>query len=73
MHDPKLSHWTIVKRIPIDLKFSINHGFLFSIHFDFIVHAYSNADWVGCLNDCRSTRGFCTILGMHLISLSSHK
>jgi hypothetical protein len=35
--------------------------------------AYSDADWVGCPNDSKSTGGFCVFLCPNLISCSSRK
>ncbi|KAF5459770.1 hypothetical protein F2P56_019690 [Juglans regia] len=73
MREPKLTHWTAVKRILRYLKHSINHGIFFPYTSNFSLHAYSNADWADCLDDHRSTGGFCIFLGCHIISWSSRK
>ena len=38
-----------------------------------ILRAFSNADWVGDLTDCKSTASYCFILGSSLISWRSKK
>ncbi|KAF5449399.1 hypothetical protein F2P56_029849 [Juglans regia] len=59
MHSPKASHWNAVKRVCPSSTFTLQ--------------AYSDSDWGDCLDDRRSTRGFCIYLGSHLISWSSKK
>ncbi|XP_040996025.1 uncharacterized mitochondrial protein AtMg00810-like [Juglans microcarpa x Juglans regia] len=73
MHDPKVTHWSTVKRILWYLKFSINHGLFFAKQYGAVLHAYSDADWADYPDNRRSTGGFCIYLGNHLISWSSRK
>jgi hypothetical protein len=37
------------------------------------VNAFSDADWVGCIDDQRSTGGFAVYLGSNLVSWSARK
>jgi hypothetical protein len=38
-----------------------------------LMSGFSNADWVGCLNDRQSTEGFAIFLGSNLMSWSARK
>lgn len=73
MHSPKVPHLSAVKRILWYLEATINYGLFFTSKSNFTLQAYSDADWGVCLDDCRSTGGFCIFLGQHLISWSSKK
>ncbi|KAF5470468.1 hypothetical protein F2P56_010982, partial [Juglans regia] len=73
MHCPKLPHWTAVKRILKYLKGTLNFGLSFKKSSKLNLQAYTDVDWAGCLDDRRSTGGFCIFLGHHLISWSSKK
>lgn len=44
MHDPKLSHWAVVKRILRYLKATINFGLLFKSQSSFWLYTYLDAD-----------------------------
>ncbi|RVW22681.1 putative mitochondrial protein [Vitis vinifera] len=39
----------------------------------FILHGYSDSDWVGCVDDMRSTSGYCFSFGYGIFSWSSKK
>ncbi|CAN6716351.1 unnamed protein product [Malus baccata var. baccata] len=55
-----------------DLSFAVNQGIWFKKS-PFHLTAYSDADWVGCMFDHRSTSGYCIYLGRNLISWSAKK
>ena len=72
MHAPSTTHWTVVKRVLRYLKDSVNHCLLYtkgSLH----PSAYFDSDWVGYLDDRRSTIGFAVFLGPNLISWCAKK
>ena len=73
MHCPTTPHWTIVKRILRYLKNTIHHGLLLHHSSSLSLHAYLDADWVGCPNDKKSIGSFCIFLGPNLISWSARK
>lgn len=70
---PTDAHWGAVKGIICYLKGTIHHGLHIHASSSFDLHAYSDADWARCLDDRRSTTGFCTFLGSNLLSWGSKK
>ena len=73
MAAPRSSHYDAVLRILRYLKGTIFDGLHFSSHSLLTLQAYSNADWAGDPIDCRSTTGYCFLLGDSLISWISLK
>jgi histone deacetylase 1/2 len=73
LHSPTLVHWTTVKRILRYLKYTLGIGLKIQKSPSMLVSAFSYADWVGCLDDRRSTGGFAIFLGYNLISWSFRK
>ena len=73
MHKPTVTHWSAVKRILRYLKQTISLGFLICRLSSSTLHAFSDLDWVGCLDDRRSTGSYCVFLGSNLLSWSSRK
>ena len=63
-----------VMRILRYLKSALGKGILFTKNVDCqSVDVYSDADWVGAINDKRSTSGYCTFVGGNLIIWRSKK
>jgi hypothetical protein len=73
MHDPRSSHLDAVNRILRYLKSCPGKGILFSNHGHLKVEGYTDADWAGCLDDRRSTSGYCVFVGGNLVSWRSKK
>jgi len=68
MHNPTVAHLKLVQRILRYLKGTIATGLHLSSKTTLELHAFSNADWAGCLTTRRSTTGYCTFLGTNIIS-----
>jgi hypothetical protein len=73
MHDPKSGHLDAVYRILRYLKSCPGKGIFFKSHGHLKVEGYSDADWASCLDDRRSTSGYCVFVGGNLISWRSKK
>jgi len=73
MHSPRETHWNLVKRILRYLRGTIDCGLVISSSTSTDLKAYSDADWGGCPDTCRSTSGYCVYLGDSLISWSSKR
>ncbi|KAL3564814.1 hypothetical protein D5086_032860 [Populus alba] len=71
MHQPKQSHWLCVKRILRYLKHTISYCLLLSCNNSFTFQAFSDADWVGDIDDRRSVGAYCVFLGSNFISWRS--
>ena len=74
MHAPRTTHLSAVKRIYRYLIGTVDHGLWLRPSKDVtIIIAYSDADWAGCPDSCRSTSGYAIFLGDNLISRRSKK
>lgn len=73
MHDPRTSHLDIVNRILRYLKSCPGKGILFLNHGHLKIEGFTDADWAGCLDDRRSTTGYCVFVGGNLVSWRSKK
>lgn len=70
---PTSTHWAACKKILRYLAGTSSAGLRFnkSSHMD--LQGFTDADWAGCVDDRRSTSGYCMFLGGNLISWSSKK
>ncbi|KAK8951433.1 hypothetical protein KSP39_PZI003591 [Platanthera zijinensis] len=74
MHAPRVSHLQAVERILRYLKAAPGQGLVYKTSNSILaLVAYSDADYAGSLDDRRSTSGFCTYFGGHLITWKSKK
>ena len=73
MHHPSDVHWQVVKRILRYLKDTYHFGLFLQPSLNFNITCYTDADWASCLDDRRSTSGYCLFLGSNLVSWSSSK
>jgi hypothetical protein len=70
---PRTLHWKAVKRIFRYLRHTPNFGFWYSVSSSLALHGFSDADFVGCRLDRKSTSGPCQFLGSSLVSWSSRE
>jgi hypothetical protein len=70
---PRTSHRQAVKRIFRYFCHTPNFGLWYSASSSLPLHGFSDADFVGCWLDRKSTSGTCQILGSSLVSWSSRK
>ncbi|GJZ75607.1 hypothetical protein Tco_0640072 [Tanacetum coccineum] len=70
---PTEKHLKVVKRIFRYLRQTINMGLWYSKDSGFELIAYSDADFAGCNDDCKSTSRGIQFLGDKLVSWSSKK
>lgn len=73
MHDPKEQHMNAVIRIIRYLKGCPGRGLLYKSNGNLQVECYTDADWAGCLDDRKSTSGYCTFVGGNLVTWRSKK
>jgi hypothetical protein len=66
-------HWIDVKRILRYVKSTLHTGFHIRKSSSTILSAFSDADWAGCSDDRKSTRGFTLFFGSNFISWSAKK
>lgn len=59
MHEPRSEHMEAVHRILRYLKGSPGKGLRFRSNGNLNIDGYSDADWASCLDDRRSTSGYC--------------
>ncbi|WVZ85689.1 hypothetical protein U9M48_032584 [Paspalum notatum var. saurae] len=73
MHDLRSGHLNAAYRILRYLKNGPGKGLMFKSHGHLNVEGYCDADWASCLDDRRSTSGYCVFVGGNLISWRSKK
>ncbi|WJZ91854.1 hypothetical protein VitviT2T_010894 [Vitis vinifera] len=74
MHNPGEQHMNAVMRILRYLKNAPGKGILFAKNVNHqSIEVYTDADWVGAVNDRRSTSGYFTFVGGNLATWKSKK
>ncbi|KAK6125405.1 hypothetical protein DH2020_040832 [Rehmannia glutinosa] len=71
--NPKQSHLSAVKRIFRYLKGTIQYGLFYPDNENFSLKGYSDSDYAGNIDDCKSTSGSCQFLGDCFVSWFSKK
>jgi Reverse transcriptase (RNA-dependent DNA polymerase) len=73
MHDPRISHLETVYQILRYLKGCPGRGVFFGKMGHMRVEVYTDANWAGCLDNRKSTSGYCAFVGGNLVSWRSKK
>lgn len=73
MHCASEIHLQAAKRIIRYIKGTVNYGIKFSQVQNFNFHGFSDSDWGGCLDDIKSTSGYCFSFGSGIFSWCSKK
>eukprot|EP00253_Pinus_taeda_P033721 PITA_33721 len=71
--NPKETHLQAVKRIFKYLQGTQNYGLWYPRYTDITLHAYTDADWAGSVDDRKSTSGGAFFMGSILVSWFSKK
>jgi hypothetical protein len=74
MHDPREPHLVTMKRVLCYLRRSLDFGLhLRRSASSSELTVYTDADWAGCSDTCRSTSGYAVFLDDNLVSWSSKR
>ncbi|KAH9715909.1 hypothetical protein KPL71_021251 [Citrus sinensis] len=73
MHCASEIHFQAAKRILRYFKGIIDYGIRFSQVKNFNLHGYSDSDWAGCVDDMKSTSGYCFSFGSGIFPWCSKK
>ncbi|XP_075080568.1 secreted RxLR effector protein 161-like [Nicotiana tabacum] len=73
MHCASEIHFQAAKHIIRYVKGTVNFGIMFKRALDFQFNGYFDTDWAGCLDDMRSTSGYCFSFGSGAFSWCSKK
>lgn len=73
LHSSTTEHSVAVKRILRYLKYMTKMGLKICKSASLLVSGFSDADWVGNIDDRRSTGGFAVFLEPNLVSWSARK
>jgi hypothetical protein len=73
LHCPTSVHWSAVKRILIYVRYTCSIGLRIGRSTSMLISAFSDVDWVGSVDDRRSTGGFAIYLGNNLVSWNARK
>jgi hypothetical protein len=73
MTTPKVEHWTTTKRVLRYVKGTLDFGILYNRSKDPRLCGYTDSDWVGSIDDRKSTSGYVFSLGTGAVTWTSKK
>ncbi|XP_014632947.1 uncharacterized protein LOC114420512 [Glycine soja] len=68
MHCASEVYLQAAKRVIRYVKGTLDYGIMYSLSHNFKLHGYSDSDWTGCIDDMRSTSGYCFSFGSGVFS-----
>jgi hypothetical protein len=68
MHDPREPHLTAMKRTLRYLQGILDYSLLLRRSASSELTVYTDVDWAGCLDTCRSTSGYVVFLSINFVS-----
>lgn len=73
MYDSRETHLHAIFRILRYIKYAPRKNLFFSKYDHLKIEAFTDANWIGSLNDKKSTIGYCTLVRSNLITWKSKK
>jgi len=68
MHAPIDSHWGVVKRILRYRRGMTTYGLHITHSSSFALHGFTDTDWAGSIDDCKSTGDYLVFFGQTPVS-----
>jgi hypothetical protein len=71
--EPRHEHWIAAKHVLRYIRGTINYGLIYTASSDIQLHGFTDSNWLGSVEDMKSTSGMCFILGFPMISWGNMK
>lgn len=73
MQKPLDQHGRVVEKLHRYIKDTKNFGLILKLSSNLLLRAFNDDDWASCIEDRKSTTGFCIFLGPNLVSWAARK
>ena len=73
MVDPWRVHWIVANHILCHIRGTVEYGLVYERMGSVQLAGFTDADWVRCVEDWKSTSGCCFNIGLGVVSLFSRK
>jgi hypothetical protein len=71
--EPRHEHWIVAKHTLRYLRGTLKYGLRYASSSDVQLHGFTDSDWVGSVDERKSTSGMCLSWGSVMISWASKK